>query len=116
MINYPKKQSEFEIQSTLFSQLKLNGFNAKGEVSADNCRLDIVVFSDDSQDALCIIETKSWVYKKKPNETIQLLKYSKFDIPIIVCGSIDKIFRTLRRVEKIYNNYNHGKKQGYRLY
>jgi len=118
VIKYPKNFSEFEIQSTLFSQLKLNGFDVRGEVSTSNCRFDLVVFAEQKgfTEAICIVETKAWLKKKTPTHTVQIEKYSQFNIPIIVCGSYDKIFKALRRIEKIHNNFIRGKKQEFKLY
>jgi len=97
-IIYPHKPSEFECQAYLWYQLRLLGFDARGEVRTSGCRsfLDIVVF-DDSQIPVRIIEnkkslvpkrigqghgTKRRANKAKRKRHEQLDKYRKLGVPI----------------------------------
>ena len=107
-VPYPaenRRRSEFEIQAELYNQLQEEGLNVRGEVKAYKSRLDIVVFDDDNQ-AILIIETKSWSRKKKRTETKQLKKYKRlFDIPVLVCGRLSQINETVEKVINIYQEH-----------
>jgi len=75
--------SEFELQSYLYGRLKKAGVDVRGEVSAKNSILDLVLFYKEK--AFYIVETK------KPglnsDNRLQISKYRKFGIPIRVVTS-----------------------------
>ncbi len=92
-ISYPKKVSEFEIQATLYSKLKLLGFDVKGEVTHRlegqekgfrQCRFDLVIFEKGK--AVFIIEVKN--HNKTSFTTRQDRKYSKYEAELMYCTSM----------------------------
>ena len=127
-IKYPEKESEFEIQAKLFSELKQRGFDVRGEVSVgaveymsrsgvrkkSRCQLDLVVFHESK--VACIIEVRNWVKKDFPTMTNQLRKYAVFGVPLIVCGSYCKIDYTLHVVESSIKDIINGVEPYFKLY
>lgn len=92
MIEYPKKKSEAEFQAEIWYRLRKQGIDARLQVKADHCRLDIVIFRGGI--ARGIIECKSWSkryvqvqrYQRFKNQK-QFKKYQDtFHLPIFVCG------------------------------
>lgn len=98
-IEYPAKPSEFDIQAELWRQLRSQGFDVRGEVSA-HCKdygrihrtnLDLVVFNS-NREACLIIEVKD---HPRPKETAfrvgrclgsrQQRRYSSSEFP---CGLV----------------------------
>jgi hypothetical protein len=86
-INYPNKNSEFDIQSKICNYIIKKGYDIKWEITIRNCsnikgqrqcRFDLVVFKD--KIAKLIIEVKNWNWKISKR---QILKYSKFWIHIV---------------------------------
>ena len=66
LLQYPRKQSEFEIQAYLFSELRGMGLDARGEVRAGReSRFDIVVFEE--KDPVLIIEVKTRRLPRNPS-------------------------------------------------
>ena len=59
-IDYPKRNSEFEVQAYIYHTLKAKGFDVRGEVTSrlGSAILDLVVF-DDRKRPVCIIEVKA---------------------------------------------------------
>ena len=101
-IKYPKRETEAEIQSILWQELKGRGLDARLQVwgvlggRKRKSRFDIVVFRDRVPQA--IIECKSWskYYNAKKqeqleNNTKQLRRYQSFGLPVFVCGRLDMI-------------------------
>jgi len=95
-IQYPEKQSEFEIQATLFNKLVSLGYDVRGEVTYRDLsakkgfkqsRFDVVLFKD--KKAILIIEVKN--YKKENFETRQDIKYRGFGIDVVYLSSLEGI-------------------------
>lgn len=111
-IEYPKRESEAEIQSLLWTALKEKGLDARLEVGAvlnsKRHRLDIVVFW--GSEAQAIIECKSWSrrYSKErlyqlTKNTKQIKKYEGWGLPVFVCGRLEAIPKV---VEIILTSYH----------
>lgn len=91
-IGYPEVHSEFEVQAFLFSELKLAGFDARGEVQVHglfgqrstkaSCRFDIVIFKD--KQAIMVLEVKARSVKHKSGveNTRQGKRYPLFGVPV----------------------------------
>ena len=103
---YPTEQSEFEIQSYVYTGLRQLGFDVRGEVSSSNAksRFDLVVFVD--KRPVLIIETKRTaesmvrgipkedrrihLRKIARDQNKQLDKYLSYGVPVAwVNGSAD---------------------------
>lgn len=102
-IKYPTKESEFEIQATLFNRLKELGHDVRGEVTDRQegrekgfrqSRFDIVVF--ENKKAKFIIEVKN--YKKTNFTTRQDVKYSQYEAELIYCSSIEGIDELIKYI------------------
>ena len=115
-IPYPKRQSEAEIQSMLWFELKKLSLDARLEVRAVNkriCKLDVVIFLE--QEAVCIIECKNWTDKYRKNRgyqkaknTRQIRKYElNFLVPVLVCGHADDIQSVCQQAKQLYDDDVH---------
>ena len=112
-IEYPKRNSEAEIQAVLWSKLRNNNIDARLQVTSFNpktnkksWKLDLVVFVN--QMAVCIVECKAWSksYSKttiyRHDNTGQLQKYRRvYGIPVLVCGTKEHINSILSQIENI---------------
>jgi len=103
VINYPKRQSEFEVQSHLYEILKSMGLNVRGEVKFEHCLFDLVIYDSENK-PICIIEVK----KRKEGYSIdrykktkQYAKYTQYGVPLIVCGNYNDIIPTIERITKL---------------
>src|SRR3954470_3226412 len=113
VISYHVKESEFEVQSALFSKLKDSGIVVRGSVPAicdddeyeHKVYLDIVVFRDDT--AIAIIEVKNWTETRNslnPNSR-QCRRYSKFGVPVLLCPNSLAIDSVIEEVLRILNSH-----------
>ena len=119
IIEYPKKESEAEIQARLWLMLKNKGIDARlqvtGRINGRHPKLDIVVFRNKIPQA--IIECKSWagkshmrsLYKKGLYNTKQIRNYNNFGLPVFICGGPDFIQETIELVLESYQSkqYEH---------
>ena len=106
MINYPKSLSEFEIHAKVYNILLLNNVNVRGEVKQNDCRFDLVVFNNNNE-AVAIIECKSWKRKRKSTQTKQLAKYLQYGLPVYVIGKESRIEQLIKKIVYLVNNPNH---------
>jgi hypothetical protein len=90
-VKEPAKPTEFEVQATLWSELRRLGYNARGEVGTafadrERCRFDIAVF--DRGELVGVIECKSAPIRHKSasgwNGTRQGWRYGQFGVPVMV--------------------------------
>ena len=104
LIPLPKRESEFELQSMMFSILKSQGYTVRGEVKAYKSRLDLVVYSKDNK-AKCIIEVKARARLRKTYRKYkQVTKYETlFKMPVIVCHNRSEVGKSLDKVREIMN-------------
>ncbi len=104
LIPLPKRESEFELQSMMFSILKSQGFIVRGEVKAYKSRLDLVVYGRDNK-AKCIIEVKARARLRKTYRKYkQVTKYETlFKLPVVVCHNRTKVGESLDKVREIMN-------------
>ena len=91
----PDRQTEFEVQAYLWSQLRSLGINVRGEVKAtfekrSVVRFDLVVFKDGVLQG--IIEVKSAPIKHKTcwEQTRQGLRYHQFGVPVVIVYGQDQ--------------------------
>lgn len=112
-IFWKRDPTEFEIQSALYSLLKSRGFNVRGEVTAKHfwngkirrAKLDLVVFNLKKEPAI-IIETKQWgrgslhLPPDFRRDSHQAKKYESFGLPLLFCGHIDSVQKTVDWVER----------------
>lgn len=91
LLQYPKRQSEFEIQAYLFSELKSLGLDVRGEVRAGReSRFDLVVFEERA--ATQIIEVKTRRLPRNPasprlremtlRRAEQMARYRAYDVSV----------------------------------
>ena len=107
VIQYPKRMSEFEVQALLWMELKKRCIDVRGCVPCrtidgdkhPKCYLDLVVFSD-LRTPMFIIECKN---RPEPGSAIlgarQRRRYSRFNIPLLVCDHDSKIPAIVQIVE-----------------
>jgi hypothetical protein len=71
-IDYPQRESEFEVQAYIYHALRAKGFDVRGQVTSrqGTAVLDLVVFND-RKEAVCTIEVKKAV---APNFNLRRLK------------------------------------------
>jgi len=103
VINYPKRQSEFEVQSHLYEALKAVGLNVRGEVKHEHCRFDLVIY-DKENNPICIIEVKGRGkenYMERFKHTKRYSKYSSYNVPILVCRNDSDVLPTLNQISKL---------------
>jgi len=93
-IKEPSKQSEFEVQAYLWSNLRKLGINARGEVKVKypdankraRCRFDIAIFEDGFLSG--ILEVKAAPIKHKTGNgwlgTRQGIRYNSFGVPVMI--------------------------------
>jgi hypothetical protein len=109
LIAYPKKRSEFEIQSEVYQRLRLLGIRVRGEVIAyvddygiHRCEMDLVIF-DSLCRAIAIIECKNYANPGNPSvvfdsESRQCRRYKLFGVPVFQCVCWDQIEACLSAV------------------
>ena len=105
-IEYPKSVSEFEIQAELYQAIKIAGFDVRGEVRAacldfgrpHLVRIDLVVYRDCK--AVVLIECKRSATETLNVNVRQGRRYSMFGLPVIVCGSLERIPFAVQEVEE----------------
>lgn len=114
IIKYPKRESEAEIQSILWTTLKAKGLDTRlqvvGNLNGKRHKFDIVVFKNQTPQA--IIECKSWsrryskerLYQLSKN-TKQIHKYEGYGLPVFVCGRFESISKVVELILSSY--YNH---------
>ena len=115
-IGYPGRDSEAEIQATLWHELRQRNIDARLQVPSINpligrrsWRLDVVVFVD--KEPKCIIECKSWSdgYSRsafyRTNNTGQIKKYKNiYGLPVLICARMSFIPVTVKMVEEVINS------------
>lgn len=93
-INYPKHQSEFEVQSYLFQEMTSLGFDVRGEVNgSEGSAFDLVVF-DEEKNPIRIIEVKRKKFKQSKQNLLsnmerkrlgeQIERYKRYGVPLDV--------------------------------
>lgn len=86
---------ESNIQAEFYHRCKLRGLNVYLEYRYERCRFDAVMINDNN-DIYAIIEFKS---RKRPikgeYKTKQMEKYSKYNIPILLCVNLENIDKTI---------------------
>ncbi len=109
----PKHQSEFEVQSALFQQLKLLGYNVRGEVSYQKdartyARFDLVVYQRGVRPI--IIEVKRERKIRNAGAIKQLKKYAVFNADILFCFGAQQVAETVSKVKEltVVNSYHKG--------
>lgn len=110
-IPYPKTVSECEVQSYLLYELRAMGFDARAEVSAGTCRMDIVIF--ESKHPIRIIEIKKQRRKKDDKfrwrgrkvhsqgpmvHAKQLAKYSRFGVRVDLVAGADNARKYINQI------------------
>lgn len=93
----PAQETEFEVQATLYSELRRLGFNVRGEVKTrfgerGQCRFDLAEFVDGK--LVGVIEVKAAPITHKSaagwNGTRQGRRYGTFGVPVrVVYGMRD---------------------------
>ncbi|WMX12387.1 hypothetical protein [Aureispira sp. CCB-E] len=94
-----KKISEANIQAEFYHQCRLYKIPFYLEFKYENSRFDGVVFDTKTHEILIIVEFKSKVKSKKEYNTLQIKKYKKYNLPIIV---IDKVSQIEEGIIKIF--------------
>jgi hypothetical protein len=93
VVTEPKRETEFEVQAMLYTELRSLGFNVRGEVPAvwnvkplRKCRFDLAEFVDGKM--VGIIEVKSAPITHRTaqgwNGTRQGYRYSRWGVPVAV--------------------------------
>lgn len=109
-IKYPKKQSEAEVQSILWSLLRERGLDARlqvlGNLNGRRHKFDIIVFKHGNPQV--IIECKSWakLYSEKRFNSLQIHKYKKYGLPVFICVRLESIPEVAERIFDSYFNHN----------
>ena len=106
-VSEPSKPTEFEVQATLWCELKRLGYNARGEVGTvfdgrAKCRFDIAVF--DGGELVGIIECKSAPIRHKSangwNGTRQGWRYGQFGVPVLVIYGMRMVEQLIGDLER----------------
>jgi type I site-specific restriction-modification system R (restriction) subunit len=111
-VDYPQRYSEFEIQASVWSVLKKNGVDVRGEVKALGCRFDLVIYKN--KEPICIIEVKN-KRRDKPEYEVkskQLKRYRLFGIPVLYCANHHYILSTVDKVLELLNTGEIKKPEG----
>lgn len=98
-IVYPPCESEFEIQSYIYSTLKTKGYDVRGELRTrlGVCRFDLVVFVD--RKPVRIIEVKQsetakrkggFSSDRKKSSWSQLCRYRKYGIEVVAISGMSQ--------------------------
>lgn len=110
-IEYPGRNSEFEVQAELYMALKNKGFDVKGEVPALHSVFDLVVFK--CCRPKCIIEVKATIdidrLRRRLNRRYQYKKYMSFGIPLVYCCALVEIDMCIGIVSKILTDDSYAK-------
>jgi hypothetical protein len=94
-IPYPKRLTEFEIQSRVYTSLRAMGYDARGEIvwqritnssgktKREKCRFDVLIFED--KKVVEIVEIKNSVKSNRGNleTTRQGTRYRRFGVPVV---------------------------------
>ena len=93
IVHNPDHESEFEIQAELYSRLRIDGFEVRGNVPQTfqlgnkdtiDVIFDLIVTSGKKTLAIIEIKTKDSVPCIKFDETTQGMKYRAFGVPVIL--------------------------------
>ena len=101
-MEYKPQTNEVTYQDDLYQAVKMylsewKGYQTQLEYRHDNCIFDIVVAKKGK--VVLIIETKKLKNGSFPDyNTPQIKKYSRFGIPVVVCGHNKKITKVARAV------------------
>ena len=107
-IDYPKRESEFEVQAYLYHTLRERGFDVRGEVTSRqrSARLDLVVFN--RRVAVLIIEVKRTLVRRNwartrvlvPDSTGEQLEgYRRLGAPVRYVPSMSSAVEFCRSLE-----------------
>lgn len=108
-MQYPRRQSEFEIQAYLFSELKAMGLDVRGEVRAGReSRFDLVVFEE--RVPKIIVEVKTRKLPKNPTtfrakertrrREEQLSRYDKYGLPVHLIEGMRQAGEFIQRMKQ----------------
>lgn len=111
MIKNNNKPTEFELQASLYNNIKSRWIEVRGEFTDysiwerfgykkwfQTCRFDILIFKD--WVSCAIIEVKKpWREIKEYGR--QYIKYKSYWMPLIYCNSFDDIEDIISQIEKI---------------
>jgi len=93
----PKRLAEANIQAEIYSRCKALGIQCYLEYKTVDCRFDVIIIK--GGEITHIIECKSYARNNpKKENTKQIEKYKKFEVPILLCGrwdDIDQIISTI---------------------
>lgn len=95
----PYRLSEVTIQAEIYLRCKKYGIKCYLGYKYNHSIFDVVIIKD--KNIIGIIETKSYYsLKKEPNyQTKQIKKYLKYNLPVLVCGRIEQIDKTLETIQ-----------------
>lgn len=93
LVKEPTKKSEFEVHAYIWSELRVLGINARGEVKVpfkdDSnrravCRFDLAIFDDGVLTGIIEVKAAKITHKKEGgwSATRQGKRYSEFGVPI----------------------------------
>lgn len=111
-VQYPERESEFEVQAELYFRLKGMGLDVRGCVKG-RCRdfgqnprvyLDLAIF-DELKRLTIIIECKNMTLwqagtELRLNKGRQERRYSSFGVPVILCPNIGAIEDVVQEILK----------------
>jgi hypothetical protein len=104
-IEYPEKDSEFEVQASLWMALKAEGFIVKGEVESvcydftayHRVSFDLVVFNE-LKAPIVIIECKNWISDCEQLKGRQARRYAMFGVPVLLCTKLANVPKVVKAV------------------
>ena len=93
-----KRISEVNIQAEFYHRCKMLGINVYLGYRHENCIFDAVIFNE-SNEIVVIVEFKSYIDELKENyDTKQIRKYKRYNIPVYICGHMNRIDETIDKV------------------
>lgn len=105
------RSSEFEIQATLWMELKRLGYNVRGEVAAkyshttdrrQKCRFDLVVFDQGKCQGIIEVKPSKTKHKKEGGwlATRQGTRYAEYGLPVKIIYGMDQAKTFIEHAEK----------------
>lgn len=96
------RETEFEVQAALFSSLRNNGFDVRGEVKwcgpaqknarRETCRFDLVIYKDAKPVHIVEVKAAPMTHKVGVEATRQGNRYRHFGVPVtFVYGGVDAL-------------------------
>lgn len=97
-----KKYHSANIQAEIYHQCRLEGIDCYLEYSVGGCRFDLITIKDG--DIISIIECKSYLNPKKRAKinTVQLEKYRRFGVPVLVAVRMDDVEKTIKEIKRLH--------------